>query len=162
MPTVATRPRPLDRPWWTTFVLGAMGLLACVDDETSSADACSLEGEIERQCGAEARDCGRAAEGEPSAARVDACVVDALNGSGAFFAIYDRAGTDSEVAQAICRDADGVVLRLDWDSDPSGGDRTGAVIAATRCDGATAAEPETDGARPLSCASVTELGRVCE
>ena len=162
MPTGAMRRRTLGRPSRTLLVLSALGLLACSTDDTSTSDPCSLEREIERQCGAEARDCGRAADSAESRARIDACVVDALNGSGAFFAIYDRAGTDSQNARAICRGADGAVLRLAWDSDPSGGDQTGAVITATRCDGAMAMDPEADGALPLACASVIELGRVCE
>lgn len=173
-PTNGNRGAATSMPGEVTLVAehrrhGRVALLICVIgwsacSATSNAGAeCSLEEEVQQRCGADARDCGRA-DDEGSRSAVDTCVVEALNGTGPFFAIYERAGTDSETAQAICRDGDGVVLRLDWDSDPSGGDRTGAVVTGTRCDGATAAEidPDGGGGLPLACGRVTELGYVCQ
>jgi hypothetical protein len=129
-----------------------------------SCSECDLTGGLEEQAGPGATDCGRVALGSDPRA-VDDCVVAAFTSGQAFFARYERQGKDSKVAFGIAGTNLKRITFLLWDSDPSGGGDSGAVITGSRCE-----EPRVDASSgrdpmtmpPLACASTTDLGRTCE
>ncbi len=97
---------------------------------------CELASSLAARVGNNATDCGYAVLGS-DASSVDACVTAAFNSATAFYARYDRNGTDSNVVFGIAQDAAGNVMFFTWDSDPSGGSDTGPVIDGVLCIGAT-------------------------
>src|SRR5436190_1201877 len=86
----------------------------------SSAATCNLEADLAARAGSGATDCGHARL-DASTASVDDCVVRAFGNHAAFFAQYDRRGTDSQVVFGLVGDSSGRVTFLLWDGDPSGG-----------------------------------------
>jgi hypothetical protein len=115
------------------------------------------------RAGNNATDCGYAVLGS-DASPVDACITDAFNGGTAFYARYDRNGTDSKTVFGIAEDAGGNMTFLLWDSDPSGGSNTGPVVDANLCVGPTLdTSPTRDSfaSSPVTCTSMASLGRTC-
>jgi hypothetical protein len=125
---------------------------------------CDIAEGLEEQAGSGATDCGQVAVGgDPSA--VDACAIAAFMSSRAFYARYERQGTDSKVIFGVAGTNLRRVTFLLWDSDPSGGGDRGAVITGTRCedprvDQSSGRDPST--MPPFTCFSTTDLGRTCE
>lgn len=139
--------------WVFAFLIGP----AC------SSHDCDLVAQLKARAESGAADCGHAALGG-TATQVDSCVVTAFENRQAFFAQYDRQGTDSKVIFGIAGDARGNVTFLLWDSDPSGGSGADSVISGIAC-----IVPAVDSTAnrdsyftpPLSCTSSTSLGRTC-
>lgn len=130
----------------------------------SSSSSCDLRDELKHRAGKGATDCGHVELGA-SPDSVDDCVMSAFQGHAAFFARYDRQGTDSKVVAGISGDADGEVTLLTWDGDPSGGSGADPVISGDECIGPSVdSSPTRDPSStfPILCASGRSLGRVCE
>jgi hypothetical protein len=128
------------------------------------AHSCNLQAELSELAGSGAKDCGHVSL-NASAASVDACVVDSFRKHAAFFAQYDRRGTDSKVVFGLVGNVSGEVTFLDWDGDPSGGSGEDPVITENRCkspsvDTSSARDASTTPA--IACRSTVSLGRTCE
>ncbi len=86
-----------------------------------------LERESKRLAGPSAINCGRVqVRGDPKTATD--CVLAAQKAGKPFRVRYDLQGIDSAVAVAIVRTPVGTVGTLSYDSDPSGGGRTGGGV----------------------------------
>jgi hypothetical protein len=92
-----------------------------------------LEVQTKKLAGLEAIDCGRVLiQGDPEIATE--CALAAQKAGKPFRVRYDLQGIDSFVAVAIVRTEVGTVESLLWDSDPSGGGRSGpGVVFPRRC-----------------------------
>src|SRR4249920_3527242 len=95
--------------------------------------SCDLRAALTARAGSGATDCGHALLGA-STAEIDACVVEAFGSHRAFFAQYDRTGTDSKISLGLARDGSGRVTLHTWDGDPSGGSGADPVISAITCE----------------------------
>lgn len=125
---------------------------------------CNLRSELRGLAGGGAKDCGHVILGDSPTA-VDACVVDSFGKKAAFFAQYDRQGTDSKVVFGLVGNNSGEVTFLEWDGDPSGGSREDPVISGDSCkrpsvDTSTGRDASTTP--PIACRSIESLGRTCE
>jgi hypothetical protein len=140
-------------------------LLACLPFVACSSEKCSLETEVLARAGKGAIDCGHVAIGGDRNVS-DECVVRALEGGSAFYARYERRGTDSHVALGVARSKSGALTLLQYDGDPGGGggDRRpvidASICAAPQLLPAIADRPE--GTPPFMCGEGRSLGRVCE
>ncbi|HEY3667574.1 MAG TPA: hypothetical protein VGL19_16325 [Polyangiaceae bacterium] len=144
-----------------TKALGGFALLLAMS--CSPRPDCELASSVAARAGGNATDCGYAVLGS-DASSVDACVTDAFSGGTAFYARYDRNGSDSKVVFGIAQDAAGNVTFFLWDSDPSGGSNTGPVIDGDLCTGPTLDTSPTRDAfmsPPVVCTSMVSLGRTC-
>jgi hypothetical protein len=144
-----------------TKAFGGLALLLAVS--CGHRPDCELASSLAARAGNGATDCGYAVLGS-DASSVDACVTAAFNSATAFYARYDRHGTDSNVVFGIAQDAAGNVTLFLWDSDPSGGSDTGPVIDGTLCAGpALDSSPTRDAfvSSPLTCTATASLGRTC-
>jgi len=129
----------------------------------SCSSKCELVTGLSAVSGAAATNCGHALRGADASA-VDACVVTAFEKGVAFVAQYDRTGTDSTVVFGIAGDSNGRVTFLLWDSDPSGGSGEDPVITGNLCVGPSVDSSSTRDpfvAPPITCTSITSLGRTC-
>lgn len=126
---------------------------------------CNLYGSLREKAGPSGVDCGHVEIGADRRL-TDACVVDSFNAGKAFFARYELQGTDSHVALGVVRDESGVVTRLDYDGNPSGGGGdTRPVISGSVCNGprpATSVGSPPNDQGPIACASSTSVGYVCQ
>ena len=129
----------------------------------SSAASCNLGTDLAARAGSSATDCGHARLNAGTAS-VDDCVVRAFGNHAAFFAQYDRIGTDSKLVFGLVGDSSGRVTFLLWDGDPSGGSGAPPVITGDRCEGPSidsAPGRDTNTTPPIVCASTVSLGRTC-
>ena len=144
-----------------TKVFAGLALLLAVS--CGARPDCELKSSLATHAGSGATDCGYAVLGS-DASPVDACVAAAFNSATAFYARYDRKGTDSSVVFGIAQDAAGNVTLFLWDSDPSGGSDTGPVIDGNLCVGpALDTSPTRDASvsSPVTCTTMASLGRTC-
>lgn len=131
--------------------------------QSDSGTECDLTAGLRGIAGNDAIDCGYAVVGT-DASPVDACVVSAFASGTAFLARYDRQGIDSQVVFGIAGDVDGQVTFLLWDGDPSGGSGAAPVISGLLC---TAPSVDSSPMRdpfatpPVTCTSITSVGRTC-
>lgn len=95
----------------------------------------------------------------------DNCVLLAFKASTAFFARYDRPGTDSRVALGIARNSAGQTTYFHYDSDPCGGSSCGAIIDSIGCDGPSLwpdGETRPRGDPPIKCSAYKANARICQ
>jgi uncharacterized secreted protein with C-terminal beta-propeller domain len=144
---------------WLMLAFSTAVAIAC----SSAKRDCDLTGGLRRSAGGGATDCGHAVLGA-DASPVDNCVDTAFETGAAFFAQYDRHGTDSKVVFGIAGDVHGNVTFLLWDGDPSGGSGADPVITGDLCVGPSVdTSPTRDpfAAPPVTCVTTTSLGRTC-
>jgi hypothetical protein len=144
------------------FPVGVAWLLAA--QSACGSSTCDLSGDLRKVAGNGAKDCGHVTVGS-NTAKVDACVVDAFGKHAAFFAQYDRHGTDSQITSGLAGTTSGNVALLMLDSDPSGGSGAHPVITADSCKNPsvdTSTGRDTATTLPITCASTASLGNTCE
>src|SRR5690349_14582449 len=78
--------------------------------------SCSLEGALAAHAEVGAVDCGRVRVGG-SRTSVDSCVIANLRALRPFYAVYQRPGLDSDLAQGVARSRSGVVNLYFYDGD---------------------------------------------
>lgn len=143
-----------DRRWlWLSSCAAA---LAC------SSGECELEDDLRLFAGDGAIDCGTA-DAAHDRTGVDQCAGDAFEAGEAFFARYERTGTDSKLLQAVAMNSVGVVKVFLWDSSPcGGGDSCDPATDVQTCEEPSLRlESSEEPSLPFDCESYGLAQRVC-